>query len=254
MGGTCGSYVTYGHQPCLTLVLEASLDGEGVHAPRVLHPDHPSSRYTIGTMMTMQTLVLNQDFTPLEVISWQSAMSKFVRGKVEVVEGYEGRVVRSPSVTFPLPAVVRNVGKFSKRKVRFSRKNILARDAYTCQYCGVRPKKSSGAPDLSELTIDHVVPRAQSVDGWVVLPWNKERVRVSSWENVLTACYSCNTKKADRRPDQAGLKMSKTPKPPSTVDIAWMGLFGVEIPEEWKSYLPANSPWREYWDVPLDPS
>lgn len=196
-------------------------------------------------------LVLNIDYTPLEVISWRCAMEKLVMGKVELVEEYAGRVVRSAREEFPFPAVVRLVGNYVRRRVRLSRSNIFARDAYTCQYCGARPRRQSGAPDLQELTIDHVVPRAQSRGGWVTLPWSGERVRVTSWKNVLTACGPCNFDKADRTPSEAGLTPRKTPRPPSTLDVAWMGIIKYRIPDEWKDYLPEGSPWADYWDVEL---
>ncbi len=196
-------------------------------------------------------LVLNVDYTPLEVISWRDAIEKIIMGKVELVEAYVGRFIRSPSTQFPFPAVVR-VSKYVRRRVRLSRKNIISRDAYTCQYCGCRPRKKSGVPRLESLTIDHVVPRAQAQKGWVTLPWSGNRVRVTSWENVLTACAPCNSNKANRTPRQAGVKMRKRPKPPSTLDLAWMSIFKHEVPPEWKDYLPLNSPWRDYWDAELE--
>jgi hypothetical protein len=46
--------------------------------------------------------------------------------------------------------------------------------------------------------------------------------------------------------------MRRTPKVPSTLDIAWMNVFQYEIPEQWKDYLPEKSPWRDYWDHELE--
>lgn len=199
-------------------------------------------------------LVLNADYSLLEVVSWQRAVSMLFREQVRVVEEYSGRFLRSASSSMGFPAVVARVKYIvPKRKIRFSRKNILCRDQYTCQYCGVRPRKKTGAPNLEELTIDHVVPRARSKDGWVILPWSKREVRVTSWENILTACAPCNMGKADRTPSEARMKMLKTPKAPSTSDLAWMTLFKHEIPEEWALYIPETShEWREYWEAELD--
>lgn len=198
-------------------------------------------------------LLLNIDYTPLEVISWRDAIEKVLAGKAELVERYANRFIRSPSQRFPFPAVVRLVTGYHRRRVRLSRANLLARDAYTCQYCGARPRTRRGAPKLEELTLDHVVPRAQSRAGWVVLPWSGARARVTSWENLLTACGPCNGTKADRTPGQAGLTMRKTPRPPSPVDLAWMSIIRHEIPDEWQLYLPQSSPWRGYWDAELQP-
>lgn len=202
--------------------------------------------------ITQTTLVLNVDYTPLEVVSWRDAIEKLLTDKVELVEAYVGQFVRSPSVRFPLPAVVRLVTGYARRRVRLSRKHILERDAYTCQYCGARPRTRSGAPRLQDLTIDHVVPRAQARGGWVTLPWSGERVRVTSWENVLAACGPCNASKADRTPSEAGMVMRRTPRAPSVIDMAWMAIIRHKIPSEWKDYLPEGSPWRDYWDAELE--
>lgn len=202
--------------------------------------------------MSTSVLLLNIDYTPLEVISWRRAVEQLLAGRVQLVEKYPDRMIRSPSVSLAFPAVVRLIGQYVKRRIRLTRRNILARDTFTCQYCGARPRRSTGGPRLEELTIDHVVPRAQAQGGWVTLPWTGRRVRITSWENVLTACEACNARKADRTPDQAGMPMRKRPRPPSTVDIAWMSIFRGDIPDEWRDYLPPGSPWAEYWDVELE--
>ena len=102
------------------------------------------------------------------------------------------------------------------------------------------------------LTIDHVFPKSRAVEGWVTLPWNGKRARVTSWENLLTACARCNTGKAARTPKEAGLKMLSRPKAPGTVDIARMSILQYKIPSEWLLYLPEGSPWADYWTVELD--
>jgi len=199
----------------------------------------------------MNVLLLNIDYAPLEVISWRDAMTKLVMGKVELVDAYVGQVIRTSSQAFPFPAVVRLVTSYAKRRVRLSRSNILARDAYTCQYCGLQPRRKTGEPSLVQLTIDHVVPRAHARNGRVTLPWSHQRVRTTSWKNVLTACSPCNFRKADRTPGQAGMAMSKTPRAPTPVDIARMSITRYQIPQEWKTWLPEGSPWGDYWDVEL---
>lgn len=201
--------------------------------------------------MSESVLVLNIDYTPLEVISWRDAMEKILLGKAEMVEGYAGRMIRSAKQTWAWPAVVRLTTRYVKRKVKLSRSNILARDAYTCQYCGVRPRRKGGSPDLEKLTIDHVFPKSRATKGWVTLPWSGAQARVTSWENLLTACGTCNSSKADRTPREAGLKMKSNPRAPSTVDVARMSIFQYRIPEEWKTYLPTDSPWRDYWTIEL---
>ena len=199
----------------------------------------------------MRTLILNSDWTVDEVVSWRRAILMVLADKVISLEAYPGRKVRSPSIELPLPAVLVRKRFVRRRRVRLSRRNILARDAYTCQYCGAKPRRRSGLPRFEDLTIDHVVPRAQSTEGRVLLPWSGERAPVTCWRNVLTACRSCNCRKGGRTPDQAGLVMRRIPSPPNPNERAWMQLNTQPIPVEWKDYLPAGSPWRDYWEVDL---
>jgi 5-methylcytosine-specific restriction endonuclease McrA len=77
--------------------------------------------------------------------------------------------------------------------VTFSRRNVAKRDHFTCQYCGAQPGGET-------ITIDHVVPRSQG--------------GVSSWTNCVAACLRCNARKADRTPEQAGLRLRKRPARP----------------------------------------
>lgn len=198
------------------------------------------------------TLLLNADFRPLRLISWQTAMLLVLGDKADLVTGYEPFRVRSARQAFAWPAVVRLVRWVDIRgRVRFNRANLLARDGYACTFCGVHPRKG-GRPDLEALTLDHVVPRAQSRDGFVWLPWSGRRVTVTCWENVTTACQPCNLRKADRTPAQAGMNLRRLPKVPHAMDLLRMTLTRVHVPDEWKDFLPAGSEWREYWTAELD--
>jgi 5-methylcytosine-specific restriction endonuclease McrA len=107
--------------------------------------------------------------------------------------------------------------------VTFSRRNIFKRDHYTCQYCGAQPGSE-------ELTLDHVLPRAQG--------------GVSSWENCVLSCVACNKGKADRTPEQARMKLRKQPIRP-----AWKPLYAdheVRI-ESWSKFVS-----EAYWNVTLE--
>jgi len=106
-------------------------------------------------MESSQTLLLNQGFEPIKVISWQRAITLLFLGKVEVLEEYDHNI-RSVTMIIKIPAVVRLLRAFRRhaRPVKFSRVNIYARDNYRCQYCGKK------AP-ISDLTYDHVLPRSQ---------------------------------------------------------------------------------------------
>ena len=156
--------------------------------------------------MDGRSLLLNASFQPLQVISWQKALHLFFSGKVEIVEASD-QVVRSVSLTIRMPLVIRLI-KFvpmqaRKNIVRFSRTNVFLRDQYTCQYCG-------GQPPIPQLTLDHIIP--------VVKQGPK------TWENLVTACRPCNLKKGGRTPEEARMKLLKSPKQP-----VWLPFLGVNI-------------------------
>ncbi len=194
-------------------------------------------------------LLLNADYRPIRIIPWERAFLLVLEEKVDLVVGYAGHYIRSVSLAFDKPAVVR-LRKFAatEGRVRFNRANLLARDSYTCAYCKVRPRRA-GRPDLEELTLDHVIPRAQSRNGRVFLPWVRKHVALTCWENVVTACRACNGAKADRTPAQAGLRLASPPRVPTPIDVLRMGVVRIAIPDEWSDYLPDG--WRGYWSEEL---
>lgn len=196
--------------------------------------------------MSKHVLVLNSNFEPMKVVSWRTAILMLLDDKADMVSDYAGKLVRSASMAMPWPAVIR-VKKFVSltAKVRFSRQNVLARDGYMCCYCGARPLTKTGRPDLEELTIDHVVPRAQGKKGLVVSLSGK-RVAITCWENVICACVSCNILKADRTPAQAGMKLLQQPRIPSRIDLLRISLLRISVPDEWVDFL-------RYKDVLLSP-
>ena len=170
-----------------------------------------------------RTLLLNQGYEPLTTISWQKAICLLTLGKVEIVEEYD-REIRSAFLAIKMPAVVRLVTWFRRRRqrVKFSRQNVLARDRWRCQYCGdKRP--------IAELTYDHVTPRA--------------RGGKTCWENIVTACRECNGRKANRTPRQAGMKLRQHPFRPTWVPLFTIQLCG-PVPDQWASYL--------YWSAELE--
>jgi 5-methylcytosine-specific restriction endonuclease McrA len=166
----------------------------------------------------METLVLTHTYEPHRVVSWQKAITMLFDGKVEVLEEYE-QDIRSVSLTIKMPAVVRLVRavRHPRRGVKFSRANVLARDHLSCQYCGRK------AP-ARELTFDHVVPRAQGGN--------------TSWENIVTACSRCNTRKGGRTPTQAGMVLRKAPVRPKELPFMFLSIdLGGGVPEAWRSWV-----------------
>ncbi len=189
-------------------------------------------------------LQLNADYTPMKVLKWQRAVELVLANKVVLVADVPGRFVRSASLALPWPAVVA-LRRYCRvtGKVGYSGRNVAARDMWTCGYCGLRPRDAAGNVDVAALTIDHVVPRAQSKNGKVYLPWSRKHVPVSCWENAIAACRPCNGRKADRTPSQAGMVLRFLPRAPTQADALRIALTRVaELPEPWLPWLPGE--WR----------
>lgn len=168
----------------------------------------------------METLLLTRSYEPVERISWQRAVTLWWLDKVEILEEYEDREVRSTSFAMRMPSVVRCLAAVrpGKRSVRFSRENVYTRDRGTCQYCA----KKVARP---EATYDHVVPRCFGGE--------------TNWENIVIACLECNRDKGGRTPAQASMKLRTKPvKPkslPSTLRFTFTETKG--LPKSWLSYL-----------------
>jgi 5-methylcytosine-specific restriction endonuclease McrA len=161
-------------------------------------------------------LVLNATYEPLNVISVQRAVVLLLKEKAELIEAAETRL-RAEHLEVPLPLVIRLV-TYVKVPRRFdlpvSRRTVLSRDNYTCQYCASQPGKD-------KLTIDHVLPRSRGGD--------------HSWENVVTACGPCNRRKGNRTPAEAGMPLQRKPFRPRYVAIALLGRGDAR--EVWDKYL-----------------
>jgi 5-methylcytosine-specific restriction endonuclease McrA len=170
-----------------------------------------------------RVLILDVDFQRLEVAHWKKAITDLFLGKVEVVEFSRDRTIRSVSTEHRMPSVVRLLRRFKRdrRSVKFSRMNIYARDCFTCCYC----HREFFTEDLN---LDHVVPRSQGGK--------------TCWENIVTCCIQCNSEKANRTPEQAGLKLLRKPRKPHWLPAVSVDMGRHRIPEEW---LP-------YWTVTLE--
>lgn len=173
---------------------------------------------------THRTLVLSQSYEPVNIVSWKQAITLLFLGKAEVIEEYD-RNIKTTSIVIKIPAVVRllNVFRRHKKAVKFSRVNIYGRDKYNCQYCGAKRP-------IAELTYDHVVPRAQG--GKTV------------WSNIVTCCEDCNRRKANRTPDQAGMRLLKAPVQPTAAPVLVVTVSRESVPDAWRDYL--------YWTSELE--
>lgn len=173
--------------------------------------------------MSSSVLFLDTSYRPLRVEPWQRAIADFFSGKVEIVAYSEDKTIQGVRETFPMPSVVRVVRAFRREKIRikFSRLNIYARDRFTCQYCRERFPAEG-------LTFDHVQPRS--------------RGGRTTWENIVTCCVGCNSEKANRTPQEAGMKLARAPKKPSWLPSIQVKMSG-DVPAEW----------RPYWTGDLEP-
>jgi 5-methylcytosine-specific restriction endonuclease McrA len=176
-------------------------------------------------MEPTHTLVLSQGYEPIKIVSWQRAITLLFLGKVEVIEEYD-RNIKTTSLVIKIPAVVRLLNAFRRHKkpTKFSRVNIYGRDDYRCQYCGEKEKT------ISELTYDHVVPRAQGGK--------------TTWTNIVTCCSDCNGAKANRTPAQAGMRLLKAPVQPTAAPVLVVTVSRESMPDAWRDFL--------YWTGELD--
>lgn len=168
----------------------------------------------------METLVLSAGYEPLGRVTWRRAMTLWIGGRVEILEAYGDRVVRTIDRAYPLPAVVRFLRgrRRFRHLIRFSRDNVFLRDKGRCQYCGQEVPRAAA-------TYDHVIPRALGGG--------------ASWDNLVVACLPCNQRKAARTPEQAGMRLLLVPGRPRSLPALLEGTlqFDTDMPEVWRSYL-----------------
>ena len=160
-------------------------------------------------------LVLNGNFEPLNICSINRGMTLLFLGKAEVLR-YSDAKVRSAEDSFAIPSVLRlhEVVRRPVPELKISRKSVLARDSYTCVYCGSR----------ETLTIDHVFPRHRGGE--------------NTWENVVCSCLKCNNKKGNRTPQECGLRLPHPPRKPRYIPYISFPRFvsAVKRPE-WREFL-----------------
>ena len=157
-------------------------------------------------------LVLNATNEPLSVVPARRAAVLVLDGKADAVH-FSGTVLRSEHLRVEIPSVVRlqyYVRVPYLRRGSLSRRGVLARDDHRCQYCGRRAD-----------SIDHVRPRS--------------RGGAHTWDNVVAACRRCNTRKRDQLLSEIGMRLYRTPQPPT-----WTALIRLstdDVPDHWSAYL-----------------
>jgi len=138
-------------------------------------------------------LVLNASYEPINVCAARRALVLVFKG-IAAAEEVTGNSVHSSRRSLRVPSVIRllEYRRIPCQTRALSRKNILMRDRYTCQYC--HRTLPSG-----ELTLDHVIPRSRAGE--------------SAWENLVACCHGCNNRKGSRTPEEAGMKLLRQPRP-----------------------------------------
>lgn len=160
-------------------------------------------------------LVLNASYEPIQVTSGRRALTLVYKGAA-VVEEASPFTVRTSKITLPVPSVIRLIRyrRVPRQNRSVSRKGILLRDGATCQYC--RRQFAAG-----ELTMDHVIPRS--------------RGGLSTWENLVSACFGCNNRKGNRTPQEANMALARVPRQVS-IHSKHRSLAGSDN-EAWSRYL-----------------
>jgi len=137
-------------------------------------------------------LVLNADYTPLNLTSFKRALALVLKGKAEIIKNAQD-VIRSERMCYNKPLIIRLLHYIRSkiRSFRVNRSRIYKRDGHECTYCGSK----------KQLTIDHIIPKSRGGD--------------NTWSNLITCCLPCNLKKGDRTPEEAGMPLRFRAKVPN---------------------------------------
>ncbi|AOS83995.1 HNH endonuclease [Chlorobaculum limnaeum] len=165
-------------------------------------------------LQTTKVLVLNASYEPLSICDARNAVLLLFCGKAMMVASHPEHRIRTVTESYPLPSIVRLTVfvQVEYRSTALSRKNLFRRDGFRCQYCGGKE---------AELTLDHVIPKSRGGE--------------ESWENLVTACKPCNSKKGNRTPAEADMTLLKKPSRPSHITL--MRQHYLPVSDEWKPYL-----------------
>ncbi len=162
-------------------------------------------------------LVLNSSYEPINVCAARRALVLVLKG-VAATEEHSSSHVHSARQAVPVPSVIRllEYRRIPMQARSLSRKNILMRDRYTCQYC-------HKTFNTNELTLDHVIPRSRAGE--------------TTWENLVACCHACNNRKGSRTPEEAGMRLARAPRPFSLhTSRHLMRLLG-KSDDQWRKYL-----------------
>ena len=216
------------HDAVLEDVAWDEADAPDVDCPRPRRKKDP---------LELPVLVVNRHFQPVQITSARRAFLLLFGGSALAIDDagdlhdfatWRGLPVRPSDDTLPIvggalrvPRVLhlRRYERMRRPTVRLTRRNLMLRDAHQCQYCARRPS-------VRDLNIDHVIP--------------KSRGGADSWENLVTACRTCNLRKAWRTPDEASMRLIRVPSTPRWTTTMQILLGTPEPFKEWDPFLKAG--------------
>jgi len=201
----------------------------------------------MSSYLGQQVLVLNRLWQAVNVCSVRRALILLFQGHAQVVWGDASGAYETYNFTEwqdfsreqPHPESIHTISfrirvprvilllmfdHLPKKEVKFTRHNIFERDKNTCQYCG-------RSFERKDLNLDHVIPR--------------DRGGPTTWENIVCSCVDCNTLKANRTPQEAGLRLIRKPKRPKWRPFVQIS-FGLQFHDSWKHFVDLA-----YWNVEL---
>ena len=201
----------------------------------------------MSTTLSQPVLVLNRLWQAVNVCSARRALALLFQGHAQVVysdnagqfqtfnfnqwSDFSQRKPHAESVgtvsfriRAPRVILLMIYDRVPRQDVKFTRHNVFERDKNTCQYCGDRFERK-------DLNLDHVIP--------------KDRGGPTTWENIVCSCIPCNTKKGNRTPSEAGLKLVQKPRRPKWRPFIQVNL-GVNKHDSWKHFIDVA-----YWNVEL---
>jgi 5-methylcytosine-specific restriction endonuclease McrA len=175
------------------------------------------------TNFERKVLVLDSRYEPVKIVSMHVGFVLLYTERAETLVESD-RTIRSVSRTFTVPWILRLNNSFPKNRrlqgPRFSRQNVYLRDGYRCQYC-------NWSGPLAHLTLDHLIPSSKGGK--------------TTWENIVTACKTCNLRKGMRAPEEVGLRLNQPPaRPqfhPGSLFALRFGLNRNNIPPVWLPYV-----------------
>ncbi|HMJ12153.1 MAG TPA: HNH endonuclease [Polyangiaceae bacterium] len=194
-----------------------------------------SSRKSNGRdVLGVPVLLLNRFFAPISVTSARRALVLLYGGSAHAIDdsgethdfcAWVRLPVREADDRLPIvggalrvPRVLhlQRYDRAPRMAVRLTRRNLMLRDEHQCQYC-------ARTPSVRDLNLDHVLPRS--------------RGGLDSWENLVVSCRTCNLKKGRRTPDEAGMRLLRTPQQPRWSTTAHILLAAREPFDEWQPFL-----------------